>query len=217
MSVNNVSDTVDLIFREILAGHVVPFLGAGVNLFGRSEASSNQLRHFLPSGTELAERLIERFGYPENEDKDLLRVAQYVAVMLGTGRLYEELRQIFNVNVSSTPIHHFWAVLSQRLSEKGYPKRHLLIITTNYDYLLENAFQAVGEPFDLVYYMAQGSSRGKFYHLAPSSPAPVLIDKPNEYIQVSRDTAQMVGDSGAQHRRLADTAGSIQHCQTRSQ
>jgi hypothetical protein len=140
----------------------------------------------LPSGGELAAFLAEDFGYPPNETQDLARVSQYVAVMTGTGPLYEELRSLFNADYPLTPLHQFFAALPAVLRNKGYPRganplRHqLVIVTTNYDYLLELAFQAEGEPFHLVSYVAEGEGRGKFLHCPPGGEAR-LIETPNQY------------------------------------
>ncbi|MEK7750375.1 MAG: hypothetical protein AAB654_00565, partial [Acidobacteriota bacterium] len=71
----------------ILDGQVVPFLGAGANLCGRPREIAWQPEQcqFLPSGRELAAHLAAHFHYPAAAPPDLLRVAQFVAVMLGTG------------------------------------------------------------------------------------------------------------------------------------
>ena len=72
-------------------GRVVPFLGVEANLCGRPAGTQWQTQHYLPSGTELAEYLADSFGYPSPNRQDLIRVAQYVAVMNGVGPLYENL------------------------------------------------------------------------------------------------------------------------------
>src|SRR5512135_1094963 len=64
-------------------GRVVPFLGKGANLCGRPVGALWQAQHDLPNDTELAEYLAESFSYPDPNRHDLLRVAQYIAVMNG--------------------------------------------------------------------------------------------------------------------------------------
>jgi hypothetical protein len=174
--------------KAIADGRVVPFLGAGVNLYGRPEGVDwgPGQTDYLPSGGELARFLAEDFGYPPGETQDLARVSQYVAVMTGTGPLYEELRSLFNADYPPTPLHKLFAALPAALRDKGYPRaadplrRQLVMVTTNYDYLLELAFQAEGEPFHLVSYVAEGEARGKFYHWPPVGEAR-LIEAPNQY------------------------------------
>ena len=50
-------------------------------------------------------------------------------------------------------------------------------MSTNYDDALERAFEEAGEPFDLVFYMAEGEFRGRFMHRTPQGK-PHLIDAP---------------------------------------
>jgi hypothetical protein len=47
---------------------------------------------YLPSVSELARHLAERFDYPRDETLDLVRVSEYAYVMSGSGPLYEERR-----------------------------------------------------------------------------------------------------------------------------
>jgi hypothetical protein len=161
-------------------GRVVPFLGAGVNQCGRPEGAEWQSQHYLPSGTELAEYLADNFGYPAPNRQDLIRVAQYVSVMNGVGPLYENLRTLFDTDYTPTALHQLLAMTPSVLRAKGYAQRHLLIVTTNYDDLLERTFKMLDEPFDVVTYVADTDQRGKFVHW-PYGAEPRLIDRPNEY------------------------------------
>ncbi|MEP7200696.1 MAG: SIR2 family protein, partial [Chloroflexota bacterium] len=168
------------VIKALSDGRVVPFLGAGANLFSRPSGALWQAQHDLPSGGELAEYLAGDFGYPSPDKQDLLRVAQYVAVMNGIGPLYEQLRTLFNADYTPTALHQLLAMLPSLLRAKGYPRPCLLIVTTNYDDLLERTFKSVGEPFDVVTYIADGDQHGKFVHW-PHAAEPRLIEKPNEY------------------------------------
>src|SRR5205085_12648466 len=108
-------------FREVVGeltdGRVVPVLGADVG--------------------HLAERLAERFGYPRGDDA-LTRISQYVAVMKGSGPLYDELHALLDTEAVPTAVHRFFAALPPLLREQGSP--HQLIVTTSYDLALERAF-----------------------------------------------------------------------------
>jgi hypothetical protein len=64
-------------------------------------------------------------------------------------------------------------------------------VTTNYDDILERAFQQAQEPFDLVVYVAEGQGRGKFLHRPPEGEAS-LIEKPNEYLGISLDRRTVI-------------------------
>src|SRR5687768_3126361 len=93
----------------ILEGRVVPLLGAGVNLCGRTTDGPWQRGgRSLPSGGELAEHLAVSFDYPE-EGRDLVRVSQYVSVVLGDAPLYDELHDVFAADYEPTPLHRFLA------------------------------------------------------------------------------------------------------------
>jgi hypothetical protein len=94
----------EMIIKAITGGLVVPFLGAGANLCDRPEEltwSCGQCEH-LPNGSELAAHLADNFGYPSRETQgicsscnsevclaermqDLVRVSQYVAIIMGLG------------------------------------------------------------------------------------------------------------------------------------
>jgi DNA-binding SARP family transcriptional activator len=144
--------------RALLAGRLVPLLGTEVG--------------------ELARRLAERFNFPADEGPELTRVAQYVALMKGSGPLYDELHELLAPRAVPTSIHRFFARLPPVLRERGAP--HQLIVTTSYDLALEQAFLDAGEEFDVVSYLAAGRDRGKFCHFA-SDGAMRVVDVPNTY------------------------------------
>ena len=173
----------DAVIDAFMEGEVIPFLGAGVNLCGRPPGTDWQQAHYLPSGTELAAYLAAEFGYPSNDKQDLVRVSQYATVMRGSGPLYRRLQQVFAAEYPPTSLHHFLATLPATLRERGCLQPYQLIVTTNYDDLLERAFEAAGEPCDLVSYVAAVEQRGKFWHV-PHGDTPRLIDKPNEYLDL---------------------------------
>ena len=112
-----------MVVKAITDGRVVPFFGAGVNLCGRPAEMAWQCGgQYLPSGGELAEYLAEEFGYPSSEVQDLVRVSQYVTVMIGSGPLYEELHSLLDADYRPTPLHQFFATLPAVLREKDYPR-----------------------------------------------------------------------------------------------
>lgn len=176
----------DDVITAVTQGEVVPFLGAGVNLFGRDEGEDYLPGKYLPSGRELATYLALAYRYPMPDKKDLLRVSQYASVMLGMGSLYTKLGQVFDFNYPITQLHEFFAKLPRRLAKQGCPCPYQLIVTTNYDDVLERAFQNENEPYDLVTYIAKNPNRGKFRHVKYGS-APrtsTIIPDPNTYIDL---------------------------------
>ena len=161
--------------EKLLEGRVAPFLGAGVNLCDRPlnfQWKPGQ-RDQLPSGAELADHLARTFHYGRT-DRDLSRVAQYVDLTSGTGPLYDELGKVFAGGYPVTSVHRFLASIPYQGPE--YP----LLVTTNYDNLLESAFVEHGRDFDLVHYNPDDEPRGRFWHQQPGQAAG-RIDNANEY------------------------------------
>lgn len=150
-------------FKELAAamldGRLVPVLGTDV--------------------AELAAHLAERFEYPVSDGATLPRIAQYVAVMNGSGPLYDEMHALLSrQDLPPTQVHRFLAALPPVFRERHVP--HQLIVSTSYDLALERAFLEAGEEFDVVAYIAAGRNRGKFCHVRPDGSG-TLIDVPNEY------------------------------------
>jgi hypothetical protein len=178
----------------ILDGRVVPLLGAGANLCGRTDAMGEWARgsRWLPSGEDLTKHLRKYGSYP-GESHDLGRVSQYVSAVLGDGPLYQELHEVFVADYEPTALHRFLAQIPGIV--RGLPTpprdRHQLIVTTNYDDALERAFTEAGEEFDLVSYVCDGDDRGKFLHTAPNAE-PELIERPNEYAALSLDERTVI-------------------------
>ncbi|MGH3116211.1 MAG: BTAD domain-containing putative transcriptional regulator [Gaiellales bacterium] len=151
-------ENLEEVARAVLAGRLVPVLGTEVG--------------------ELAQRLAERFELPAEQGAELTRVAQYVALMKGSGPLYDELHELLGRKAEPTSIHRFFAALPRVLRAHGVP--HQLVVTTSYDLALEQAFLDEGEEFDVVSYLAAGGSRGRFCHFAPDGTVRA-IDVPNTY------------------------------------
>jgi hypothetical protein len=164
---------------ELLANaEVVPFFGAGANLCDRPDETPWALGEFAPSGRELARSLAERSRYPD-PDLDLLRVSQYVDAILGERQLYRFLHAVFDADYPPTSLHRFIARLPPLLRARGQPQ--LLVLTTNYDDLVERALAEADEPFDVVWYEAKrGPLQGRFLHRGPASEV-VPIERPNKY------------------------------------
>jgi hypothetical protein len=175
----------------MLDGRIVPFLGAGANLCGRRHDAVWHAHRsdFLPSGAELSRHLAKQFDCPE--DGDLTRVSEYVSMTTGSGALYEHLHILFNRDYPPTPLHTLLAQVPALIRAKGFPSKYQLIVSTNYDDLLERAFRDVGEPFDLVTYIADGQQRGKFLHTPPTGGS-TLIEIPNQYRELSLERRTVI-------------------------
>jgi hypothetical protein len=173
-----------LVAELVANGEVVPFLGAGANLCDRPEGARWEPGgQFLPSGAELARSLAERSRYPRPEESDLLRVSQYVDAILGEGQLYRYLHEVFDADYPTCSLHQLLARLPAMLREQQRPQ--LLVVTTNYDDLVERALTEAGEAFDVVWYEAKrGPLQGRFLHRPPEGDA-VAIERPNTYTALS--------------------------------
>lgn len=180
------------VINGITNGRLVPFFGAGVNLVGRPDEELWKAGgQYLPSGGELSKYLADAHKYPDPDKADLLRVSQYISVMVGTGPLYEELHELFDEDYPPNALHHFFARLPAALRNKGYSFPYQFIVTTNYDDVMERAFREANEPYDLVTFIASGEDRGKFMHFAPDKEG-VLIEKPNEYPALKLDKRSVI-------------------------
>ena len=137
------------IWDLLKTGNVVPFLGAGASLAGRPTVDKWDGDHptVLPSGAELATYLAGKSGFPSadrSDFEDLAKVSSYFSDLLGRRRLRDRLRNIVNHDFEVGSLHGLIAAIPA----------NLLIVVTNYDTMLERAFQAVGRPYDLVIYPA---------------------------------------------------------------
>lgn len=96
------------------------------------------------------------------------------------GKLYEIL-EVLETTHQPSELHHFLAELPHLMAAHNYPRRSpglpfQLIVTTNYDDMLEKAFVAAQQPFDVVFYIADGDDQGKFKH-QPYMGEPQIIEK----------------------------------------
>ena len=119
------------ILDKLNSSKVIPFLGAGASLGGRQPGAmwKKGVRNFLPTAGELAGHLADTTEFPSGESRDLTKVAQYYSVVGGRQALNEELHNIFNCDYQLTSLHCFLANVCAPL----------LIVTTNYDDLIERA------------------------------------------------------------------------------
>ena len=183
MNADDLKAHCDLVAKQLARGRVVVFFGAGVNLAGRGVYAPT---HNLPSGAELAARLAATVAYPVRKVKakctgcsseieveepfDLMRVAQFVEIARQQGFLYDELRDVLTVDGKPGPVHQLCADMPALLASRGYPDNPLLIVTTNYDDMMERAFSASTPPqtYDLLAYDGKrrlsSGAQGNFWH-----------------------------------------------------
>jgi hypothetical protein len=165
------------ILDKLNAGKVIPFLGAGASLGGRGAGMTwrKGVKHFLPTASELAGYLADTTEFPCDESKDLTKVAQYYSVVGGRRALREELHDIFNSDSQPTALHAFLA---------GVPAP-LLIVTTNYDDLIERALDSINRqrdaprPYDVVIHTtdAEAGDRLLWWPYGAASPREINANK----------------------------------------
>jgi hypothetical protein len=138
-----------IIANRMRDGQVVPFLGAGASYIGRAPGTAWNPEEpaFLPSGVELAHLLAGEAGFPSDDPRDrddLAKVSSFYVDQGGRRALRERLRKLFAAEYTPGPLH---ALLARVESPQ-------VIVVTNYDTLVEQAFRAAGKPYDLVVYPA---------------------------------------------------------------
>ena len=129
-----------LIDKKLREGRVVPFLGAGVNV---RSPGSDMAGVQLPTGGQLSRRLAELVSFPSDDAHDLddlSKVSSYFVETASRSVLREELRSVFTADSQPGPIQRYLASIDHPM----------LIVTTNYDDLMERALRDAGRPFDLV-------------------------------------------------------------------
>ncbi len=125
------------------AGSVVPFLGAGVNPRPPGAHWDGEATPFLPSGSELSRLLARKSNFPSQDEYDLCDLAKVASYFVETSArrdLREKLHGVFAREFTPGDIHDYLASI----------ERPLLIVTTNYDDLMERALERAGRAFDLV-------------------------------------------------------------------
>lgn len=174
---NGLEPPYPFIRKGLNSGSVIPFLGAGASL--GAAVSGGVAPEELPSGSELAAQLALDSNFPKDEEPSLASVAQYYEdVAAGRVALYEQLRTVFMKEYAPGRIHHFLA---------GLPGP-TLIVTTNYDDLLERALRHAGKPFDLVIHTTDPTLGERLLWWADDAEEPELVVANKLYIDLEQTT-----------------------------
>src|SRR6185437_7090596 len=105
----------DTVVGAIREGEVIPFFGAGVNLFGRDEKPKYEPGEYLPSARELSEYLATKYSYVPPDENNLSRVSQFASLMRGEQSLYNTLGLVFDDDYPITPLHRLFAQIPKIL------------------------------------------------------------------------------------------------------
>jgi DNA-binding SARP family transcriptional activator len=173
------------IAKAALAGRLVVVLGSGSTGAAVEQAGAAG----LPTPDEVAAYLADCFGYPQEGERDLARVSQYVALMKGVGPLYDELHDLFARDYEPGPVERGLAQVAGELRERGSPAP--LIVTAHFDHALERAFAEAGEKFESVCYIGSGRHAGKFLHVSAENGL-ALVDVPNTYVDLVPDRLTVI-------------------------
>ena len=133
-----------IILDELRSGNAIPFLGSAASRVG----CGHDTPAILPSGAQLSDMLAEDANFPsadEHDRSDLAKVSSYYVDAANRGALRRKLRNIFTgATYQCNDLHRFLAAVAN----------NLMVVTTNYDTLLEQAFLSIDKPYDLVVYPA---------------------------------------------------------------
>ena len=109
---------------------------------------------------------------------DRSAVAQYIADRHGRDNLYGEIRRLFaRTSLVPSGTHQLFASWKKFKTHAGDAIAFPLVVTTNYDDILECRLADAGLPYRLLSYQADGPHRGLFYHRSPDN-ALRIIEKP---------------------------------------
>lgn len=172
-----------IIFQGLVQRRVIPFIGAGASLgqIAHGVAWDKDTTSRPPTAGELTHHLAEQAAFPQGEQRDLAKVAQYYdAVAAGRDALHYDLHGIFARDYPLADIHVF-------LAEIEVP---LLIVTTNYDDLIERAFRAREKPFDVVVHTTH-SEHADSVLWWPHNQRPRYVT-PNEFVDINLDTTTVI-------------------------
>ena len=127
--------TYDEIASSLRAGVVAPFLGPGASLGNDHERSP-------PAGSRLAAILAEALHVPldQADAASVQRLASFIEITRGRQKLLHLLDEAFGQSYEPRAIHRLLARLPAPL----------VIVTTNYDDLMEKAFAEIGRPLDTI-------------------------------------------------------------------
>jgi hypothetical protein len=191
-------------YREVaqllLEGRLIVFMGAGASLTtilrgssevveaGNGSAPPFRIGEALPGGAELAHHLkseLQALGItcPDETGDDLAKVAQFAVLAKDEQWLYDRLHRVLNHDFPPTEVHEVIASIPARQKSNGYPLHPPLVLTSNYDHLMETAFDAAdpGMHYDVLSYVVDGEHAGSFRHKAPGAEKLITIKEPATY------------------------------------
>jgi len=195
--------TRDVISPEIMdglsKGRVVPFLG--MDLWPDHptyEPWQAGISTSPPSVAQLSQLLIQLSDFPAENDRsdiDLAQVASFFAAKVGRSRLRQCLRDIYGRDYAIPALHTHLAAMPAPL----------LLVTTNYDDLIERAFHKLGRPFHLVVNPTDRDDLiGSVLWWPPNAREPQAVSPNRLYIDDLESTTVIYKMYGSVNRQSAD-------------
>jgi len=157
-----------LVCDLLRSGAVLPFIGAGASMSSRLQDSGGS-QAFPLSNRELKEELARACEFPasEFEASDIAEVASYFVQQSGRFTLDAFLdTKLGSMNTTPSSSHRF---LAQTAKFKP-----LIILTTNYDTLMEQALLEANQAYDVIAYVPSDSAQVEYTPFG--YPQPELVD-----------------------------------------
>lgn len=162
-----------LIRQALREGGVVPFLGAGASMSSTPpERPSRGDVPWLIAAREMKEVLARECSFPPGafEASDVSEITSFYVHRFGRERLDDRLHEMLGrPEFRPSETHRLLAEVAQRTP--------LVILTTNYDTLMEKALDEQGRAYFVVAYVPQGSSGFVIYSKEkPAQPLAIRRD-----------------------------------------
>jgi hypothetical protein len=152
----------DRVVSLIEEGRLTFFLGSAIH---------SQTKLMAKEFYEALARLFECEALREER----FAVAQYIADRYGRENLYSEIRKLFaNTPLIAGETDELFAAWTRFKTRAGEKLPFPMVVTTNYDDVLERRLTDAAMPYHLLSYQADGSDRGRFYHRSPDGGLRVI-------------------------------------------
>jgi hypothetical protein len=152
----------DRLVRLIEEGRITFFLGAAIHR--QKNLMAKEFHQELARLFECEALNVEKFA-----------VAQYIADRFGRENLYAEIRKLFaNTTLGPGETDELFAAWKGFKTRSGKALPFPMVMTTNYDDVLERRLADAGLPYHLLSYQSDGPDRGRFYHRATDSGLRVI-------------------------------------------
>jgi hypothetical protein len=187
----NPTDAMNKLVEHVKRGECILFLGAGVNVASQDDRFPYPEKHRPLQAKSLAKKLIEGTQYhemlPGASEEDLQKASLYIDVMLSRQELAERLKK--HLRDGKYPSHAL-----RMLAALPFP----IIITTNYDDLLETALAQAGKRVVKHIYEPRPTVGTKDLENTPPPDRPVVfkihgdLDEPLSIVVTDEDYIKFV-------------------------